>query len=350
MLFRTVALLSLSSTALSGAGAKLIRTRFEKPEGPPPLETKVIVEEPIPVDRKRVPDSSLAYTDFIRNEQPRGPEDRSGDTEVEEVNPLAYTDYIRDEERNYDDWEEEDNSLAYTDIIVEEPNPEDWEEENFRHVQPPLSEGIPSGKPNPPLVKWQGDTAQSIEPVHEENTNERTETLYGEDDMVEIVYEDSNGAATEEPEDDVFDSEQEGADDLSAAGTSFSVEKDANCSAGFDKSKGGMTQHCEAGMKQEFSMNVSAQEMNQGIGSALMEQGSEILPEPEQLVLKNDEMEALFMRLSESNLDVAKTVEFSGTMKLDWSCKMTFEATKDKGVSKKVECGLKSDSSVGKKD
>eukprot|EP00980_Cylindrotheca_fusiformis_P025248 scaffold13341_cov134-Cylindrotheca_fusiformis.AAC.1 len=61
-------------------------------------------------------------------------------------------------------------------------------------------------------------------------------------------------------------------------------------------------------------------------------------------------MEELFKQLGESDLDVAKTVEFSGTMKLDWSCKMTFEATKDKGISKKVECGLKSDSSVGKKN
>eukprot|EP00980_Cylindrotheca_fusiformis_P030612 scaffold25096_cov181-Cylindrotheca_fusiformis.AAC.1 len=352
MLFRTVALLSLSSTALYGAEAKLLRaTRFEEPE----KKTNQTERNP-----------KALYDQLIQ-------EDRSvsGDTKEDEVDPLAYTDFIRDEERDSGDYFVSFDSMEDT---WEESNAEEDPEEDIaytdfiRNEQPPHAEVLPRDNSNPPLVKWQGESVEFVEPVHEENTNESTETLYGEDGMIETVFEDSNGVITEiygydeEPEDEVFDSEV-GTDESSdvaeaaaveaaeaaaaAAGSSFSVDKDANCSGGFDESKGGMTQHCEAGMKQEFSMNVSAQEMNQGIGWALMQQGSQMLPEPDQLVLKNDEMEALFMQLGESNFDVAN-FEFSGTMKLDWSCKMTFEATKDKGFSKKVECAMKSDSSIGK--
>jgi hypothetical protein len=48
-------------------------------------------------------------------------------------------------------------------------------------------------------------------------------------------------------------------------------------------------------------------------------------------------------------VDISKSVEFGGSMKIEWGCKMSFEKT-DKGLGKKVECGAKADSVVGKKD
>jgi hypothetical protein len=161
----------------------------------------------------------------------------------------------------------------------------------------------------------------------------RTKDLMYEQAPAEIVY-------YEEDKDDCdVDCDKKG---------SFTVEKGGKCTGGFDKKKGGMTKHCEGGMKKEFSMKTSDQEMNEDLASELMDQFQGFMPESNQLVLSDEDVEALLMN-EDGEVDISKSVEFGGSMKIEWGCKMSFEKT-DKGLGKKVECGAKADSVVGKKD
>lgn len=139
---------------------------------------------------------------------------------------------------------------------------------------------------------------------------------------------------------------EDSGDDVEKKGA-FSVEKGGKCSGGFDEEKGGMSKHCEGGMKKEFSMKLSGQEMNADLGSELMEQFQGFMPESNNLGLSDEELEVLFMN-EDGELDLSKTIEFGGSIKVEWGCKMAFEK-KGKGFSKKVECGAKADSSAGKK-
>eukprot|EP00980_Cylindrotheca_fusiformis_P031651 scaffold26751_cov147-Cylindrotheca_fusiformis.AAC.4 len=188
-------------------------------------------------------------------------------------------------------------------------------------------------KPEDPALAY----TDSVHVKDQVNPLAYTDYIY--EDKTEEMNSYIDPANDDESDTIVYDDEKNG---------SFSVMQGVNCTGGFNKTAAGMTKHCEAGMKKEFSMKKSAQEMNQDIGSMLMDQFQGIMPESSQLVLSNDEVENLLMD-ENGELDASKTVEFGGSMKLDWGCKLSFEGTKDEGFSKKVECGLKADSSVGKK-
>jgi len=132
---------------------------------------------------------------------------------------------------------------------------------------------------------------------------------------------------------------------------SFGIKKGIKCTGGFDTKKG-MKKHCEGGMEKDFSMSFTTSDMKDELGSDLLKQLQDFMPEPEMLIgMSDEEMEAHLFGDEEEEDDVAvsKTVEFGGVMKAEWGCKVTFEKSA-KGISKKVECGAKFDAGSGKKE
>ena len=128
---------------------------------------------------------------------------------------------------------------------------------------------------------------------------------------------------------------------------SFSVEKGFKCTGGFVKSKGVGT-HCEAGMKKTFASGASVEDITSSISADLMDQIKTMMPDQNVMSGDNDEMMALLDQEGNDSL-VGKTIEFGGGMKADWGCKLTFEKNDEGKLSKKLECGVKYDSGMGKK-
>jgi len=129
---------------------------------------------------------------------------------------------------------------------------------------------------------------------------------------------------------------------------SFGMQKGVKCSGGFEAKKG-MKKHCEGGMEKDFSMSFTTSEMKNELGSELMKQLNDFMPEPEMLVgVSDEEMEAHLLG-DEDGVGVSKTLEFGGIVKGEWGCKVTFEKSV-KGISKKVKCGAKFDAGSGKKE
>jgi hypothetical protein len=132
---------------------------------------------------------------------------------------------------------------------------------------------------------------------------------------------------------------------------SFHVEKGIKCDGGFDKSKG-VYKKCEGGMKSEFSMGASGKEIANGIATDLLEQIDGFkLSGSKDAFFANDEAVKAMSVTNEDDVDFYKTIEFGGTMGVDWGCKVTFgkDLEGPGGFSKKVECGLKGHVAKGKK-
>ncbi|CAJ1960161.1 unnamed protein product [Cylindrotheca closterium] len=131
----------------------------------------------------------------------------------------------------------------------------------------------------------------------------------------------------------------------------FGMKKGMKCDGGFDAKKG-MMKHCEGGMEKEFSMSWTTSDVKGELSQELMKQLQDFMSEPEMLIgVSDEEMEAHLLFDDEEEEDDApltKTMEFGGTMKVDWGCKVTYEKSV-KGISKKVECGGKYDAASGKK-
>ena len=134
----------------------------------------------------------------------------------------------------------------------------------------------------------------------------------------------------------------------------FSVMKGVKCGGSFDESEGGMKAHCEGGMKKEFSVEVSAKEMIDSISKELLEQiQADLMPGQEAFFPNKDVVEEMKNYDGDNSdghlgLDDKLSIEYGGSIKVDWGCKMTFKKA-DGTFSKKVECGAKLDTAAKKK-
>lgn len=142
------------------------------------------------------------------------------------------------------------------------------------------------------------------------------------------------------------------ADDLDIGKATFGMKKGMKCDGGCDPKKG-MKKHCEGGMEKEFSMSLATSDMKSELSQELMKQLEDFMPEPDMLIgISDEEMEAHLLfddDEEEDDAPLTKTMEFGGTMKAEWGCKVTYSKAA-KGVSKKVECGAKYDAGSGKKE
>jgi hypothetical protein len=130
----------------------------------------------------------------------------------------------------------------------------------------------------------------------------------------------------------------------------FSVEKGIKCQGEFEIGKG-MCQKCEGGLKKEFAIGVSGEEIADDMASELFEQVHDMMPKGSFMPLDED-IEAMMafddMEVFEDGGDdFSKSVEFGGFVKAGWSCKVTFGKEKGK-FSKKMDCGLKGFGGMGK--
>jgi hypothetical protein len=150
----------------------------------------------------------------------------------------------------------------------------------------------------------------------------------------------------------VQETEEEEDNNLDIGKGTFRMKKGMQCDGGFDAKKG-MKKHCEGGMDKEFSMSLATSDLKSEVSQELKKQLDDFMPEPEMLVgVSDEEMEAHLLFDDEEEDDDApltKTMEFGGTMNVDWGCKVTYEKSV-KGISKKVECGGKYDAGSGKKE
>jgi hypothetical protein len=136
-----------------------------------------------------------------------------------------------------------------------------------------------------------------------------------------------------------------------AAGT-FSVEKGIKCEGNWNK-ENVFIKKCQGGMKTEFAMEFSAEDMAKELAGQLFQETNSFMPGVEAYypdeeaiaALMEFDDESLFESMAEGH---SKTVEFGGVIKAEFGCKVTFGHENGK-FSKKSECGFKGRSGAGKK-
>lgn len=97
-------------------------------------------------------------------------------------------------------------------------------------------------------------------------------------------------------------------------------------------------------MKNEFTGETTAQEINEEAASYLMDQLHSFMPqEPSQMVLSDETIEALFM-----SDDDEGSIELVGSANMEWTCKMSF-AKNGTEMTQALECSAKGGATAGKK-
>lgn len=133
---------------------------------------------------------------------------------------------------------------------------------------------------------------------------------------------------------------------------SFGIAKGFQCHGDAECHKG-MERHCEGGMSQNFTMHAHPMDildvLTHDIHNVLTH---DFLPAAEDFMPDNDIVNQLVsLHQNEEageHLDMKKTIEFGGTVTMEWGCKVTY-AMKKGAMSKESECGFKAKMKSGKK-
>lgn len=148
----------------------------------------------------------------------------------------------------------------------------------------------------------------------------------------------------------------------------FSKEKGYKCHGGSAAgSQSEFGNKCEGGMKMEFEMSSKPMDMiSNVVGQVHTELTENFIPNVEFLMPSDDVLDDWIMMTAaaaasseeeegyvqeQEEFDEGKsmTIEFGGTAKMEWGCKVTHSYKQGK-LSKSAECGFKGSSKSGKKD
>lgn len=130
----------------------------------------------------------------------------------------------------------------------------------------------------------------------------------------------------------------------------FSKEKGFKCHGGGTRSEFG--KECEGGMKMEFEISTKPMDVVWNVVEEVHTQLDEnFIPDAEFLMPSDDVLDDWMAASSSEGLEEGKsmTMEFGGTAKVEWGCKVTYSRKEGK-FSKSAACGFKGSSKSGKKD
>jgi hypothetical protein len=137
----------------------------------------------------------------------------------------------------------------------------------------------------------------------------------------------------------------------------FNKEKGFKCHGAGSSSE--FDNECEGGMKMEFEMSIKPTDMIWNVVEEVHDQLHEnFIPDVEFLTPSDEVLDDWSSMADEAAasqkeelLDEGKTwsMEFGGTARMEWSCKVTYSYKEGK-LSKSAACGFKGSSKSGKKD